>query len=180
MAAAHLTFTSRRSLFEKPTTYTLSEDALTAQEEGKAPVVLPFSQVEGVHLTCTHTKQRVYHECRVIGRGQKVVKFRTPSYSGLAQFDDLRATYVPFVQALHERLRGYPGTIRFRGGSLPTFLLAAGVFGVIAVMAVAALPAGLWFVSLALAFVLWRLWPSIPPSKPREYTPSDIPLILLP
>ncbi|HEX2205553.1 MAG TPA: hypothetical protein VHG91_19735 [Longimicrobium sp.] len=179
-AASVIEHAFRRSVLEKEKRFTLSADALTVQEEGRPEERFPLSDVRDVHLRFHRTQQRDYYQCRIGLAGGRTIFLQHVHWGGIASFEDRRATYTPFVLALHALLRPHAARVSFRAGSFGTFLMALIVTPIIAVLFLGTLIVGRWIAAGLLALVLLTLLPIIPRSRPRGYAPDAPPARLLP
>lgn len=177
-AASLASYSFRRSILEREKTYTLYPDRLEVAAEGETPRVYPLDRVDEVHLKFERTKQRGYFNCSIHTADGKV-SLRHVHWAGVANFDDRRETYTPFVRALLQALANRPG-VYFHAGSLLNFLTAIVGLPLVVALGLAALAAdrmaGVGLAAL-LAFMCVSL---LPRSRPRRFDPHDPPAALLP
>ncbi len=168
----------RRSMIEAERTYTLYPDRLTVEGEGLPPQVYELSQVRRVHLKYERTKQRAYYQC-FIHTDKGRVDLRHVHWQGLANFEDRRGTYTPFVRTLLHTLARYPG-IRFDAGSMANFIAAIigiplmGILTLLALLVGLLLPALVGLGITVLCILMLRR------SRPRRVDPAAPPADLLP
>lgn len=129
------------------------------------------------------------YEMRLTGRSGETVRIGSLSRTAVAQVQDHRAQYVPFIQALHAGLAPHAAGIMFAGGLPPwrwwlmaglTTMTIAGLLAVLATVALAsqwAVAAVVVILSLLLGWpvaeMLWR-------NQPVRYAPSALPSRLVP
>ncbi|HEX2078067.1 MAG TPA: hypothetical protein VHG08_10165 [Longimicrobium sp.] len=177
-AAPIASYSFRRSILEREKTYTLYPDRLEVAAEGEMPGVYPLDQVDEVHLKFDRTKQRAYFSCFIHTADGKIA-LRHVHWGGVANFQDRRETYTPFVRALLLALANRPG-IYFHAGSLLNFLTAIVGLPLVVVLGLAALAADR-MVGVGLAALLAFMCLSIlPRSRPRRFDPRNPPAALLP
>jgi hypothetical protein len=177
-AAPIASYSFRRSILEPEKTYTLYADRVEVAADGERPRVYPLDQVEGVHLKFDRTKQRAYFQCLVHTAGGRV-SLRHVHFAGIANFDDRRATYTPFVRALLLALAQRPG-VHFRAGSLLNFVTALVALPLLAVLGVVALTMDRMAPAAFAAFLAFICVSVLRRSLPRGFDPRDPPAALLP
>lgn len=173
-------YSFRKSILEKERHYSIGDEALTIEEEDMATERVPFRDIQQVHLRFHRTKQRDYYQCILKTASKGKILLQNVHFAGFADFEDRRDTYVPFIRALHTTLAGYPGQIRFEAGSWLTYGFTILMIAVVVILGIGALFGGLWYLTLAAAFVGWRMLPIVPRAKPNTYTPTTLPAGLLP
>lgn len=171
-------YSFRRSILEREKTYTLYPDRLEVAAYGEQPQVYPLDQVDGVHLKFDRTKQRAYFQCLIDTSGGRV-SLRHVHWAGVADFDDRRATYTPFVRALLLALANRPG-VSFRGGSLLSFVTAIVALPLLAALGVLAFTMGRMVLAGFAAFMAFICLSVLRRSRPRSFDPRDPPATLLP
>jgi hypothetical protein len=173
-------YTFRRSLLEPEKTYVLSGGELVITSEGAAPQRIPLSAVQEVKLRFHRTRSWTAHQCFVgFGQGRRMV-LQDLDFKGIADAASRGPAYSGFVRALHAALAQHGGAVRYRAGSIFSFIGGMVAAVVMAGMLAVALMMRWWLVSGLAALVLLRLAPTIPRSRPVTYTPDRIPEKLLP
>ena len=151
---------------------------------------LKLSDVTQVRLTF-HPGQlaAASYEMRVSGRGGERLRIGSVSRTSLTSVDDNRAGYTAFLRALHAGLQPYAARVRFEGGLAPwrwwlmSGLAAITLIGLAAVL-VSALTYSQWSVTVLLLvlcpLLAWPLVETLWRNQPQPYTPSDLPIRLVP
>lgn len=129
------------------------------------------------------------YEMRLTARSGETLRIGSLSRTAVAQVQDHRAQYLPFIQALHAGLAPHAAGITFSGG-LPAWrwwlMAALGTFtfaGLLAVLATVVL-AGQWPVAAVVVILSLLLgWPvaeMLWRNQPVTYAPSALPSRLVP
>jgi|GEM_PF-3516797 len=177
-AAALATYSFRRSILEKERTYTLYPDRLEVTGEDTPPRSYPLDQVRTVHLSYNRTRQRGYFQCFIHTTGDRI-SLRHVHWGGIAVFQDRRESYTPFVRALLLALAQRPG-VRFKAGSIVSFITAVVAIPLFAVLAWLAFSIGVPAAGVFALFMLLICVPMVHRARPRALDPRDPPAALLP
>lgn len=178
-ATALASYSFRRSILEPEKTYTLYPDRLEVAAEGEPAQRYPLDQVDTVHLKYERTKQRAYFQCFIHTRSGDRVSLRHVHWGGVANFQDRRESYTPFVRAVLRALASRPG-VTFKAGSLLNFITAIIGIPAFAVLAGLAFSIGSTAPGLFALFMLLLCIPVLRRSRPRSVDPLNPPASVLP
>ena len=181
----------RRTLFEKPSVFTLENGALVRSIDGRAKQSLALSDVRRVNLSYQPLTMVERWVCSVGGRGGRIW-LPSASFTGIGRAEDRRTTFRPFVEALNAQIAGAPAasTIAFVQGSnwsawlslivlialaLVSVLLMLVVIGELVsgspVSGMGGIVIGTVFTSGS-AGILWRIWRR---NQQHRYDPAALP-----
>lgn len=173
-------YSFRPSILDEERRFRLEGDVLSIFTPKQGEHRIPLAAVREVYLTFKQSKQRTYYGCRLTLSDRSTISLQHQHFAGIGSFEDRRASYVPFVVALHRALAPFRGKVRFHTGSMLGMIGA--VFGTV------------FFAAMVWFFVQWSSWlgigmgavgvlyclSSISRSKPREYDPEALPPAFLP
>ncbi|MFG0248135.1 MAG: hypothetical protein ACF8OB_04550, partial [Phycisphaeraceae bacterium JB051] len=112
-----ITYTYRQSILTKPWTFTLTNDAMSFQEEDRPAVLVAYSQIKQVKPKFDPTRvQRNRHVFEVTLNNGRTYKIASMSYEGVSNFKDQAEQYTPFIKAFHERLANANTTVTYKNG----------------------------------------------------------------
>lgn len=168
----------RRSVLEEHRTYSLYPDRLVIEGGQLGLQTYLLGDVQTVHLKYEHTKQREYYQCFIhTKRGR--IDLRHVDWVSFGRFQDLRASYTPFVKALLAAVAGVPG-VRFRAGSMMNFGCAIAGVPLMAALAFLCFSLGRPGLGIFAALMGGIALLMIGPSRPRKFDPLAPPADLLP
>ena len=171
-------------------TFTLTDDALAIEEDGKPRDGAFYDRISEVHLAYAPTRfARNRYRARVVFRDGGMAEFYNTHYQGIGDFPERNAEYTGFLTGLHRRLAAKGRDIRFRRGNSPAgyvgnWLLMVFIFGMLALAFVLLIAWGMvWIAVVKIAIILFfipTLIRYIARSRPGTYDPLAIPKDVLP
>jgi hypothetical protein len=188
-----MTYTYRRSYFEKTKTIAVEGDLLTVTEEGKPPISAPLKDIVRVRIAYEPTRaQDTLYTLHLWKRGHSkpMAIVHSASFRGFMSFEDQGPAYREFAKELHEKLRSARGATVFEAGvgAVKYWLNTIFMFAMLALMAVVLLTigqeiewGGLIYVKLTIIAAMLPLgvaW--VLRNRPRPYDPAHIPPELMP
>jgi hypothetical protein len=160
-------------------TYTLYPDALVVTSEHPGPpAVYPLASIRRVHLKYDRGKVRQYFWC-VIHTERGKLTLRHSHFAGLANVEDRRASYTPFVLRLLQQVQGNPG-VRFTAGSWGNFIGLLVLLVPMALLIVFAASIGRVGTALAAGVLALVALLNLGRMRPRTFTADAPPRGLLP
>lgn len=189
MTTKTISYAHRNSLFHKQRQYRILHDGLAWQDDDQS-VVLPYCDIQSVELQFAPSRvQGNRYLMTLNAKKLGKVQITNTTYRGIGHFEELNETYVPFVQALHQKIADKNSDVVFKQGSS----WAGYIFSILVVLflILVVISAG-WFFTMfgmiwvafiklvILAYYLPRLWRYIKRNKPAEYDPLALPQNVLP
>jgi hypothetical protein len=181
-------YTVRKSALEPPTRYTIGDEALEIEPEGKPPRRVVYAELRRVTLSFVPTPVDARFFCSLRHAGGTLHLVST-NYDGPGSFSTRAAAYAPFVRALLARLADRAPQAEYRAGS------GGLAYGLMIFFAVAMVPlavgALLWWwqsdsggvgalKALGVLFLLPIAVRWLKKNKPGAFDPLDPPAGLLP
>lgn len=184
------TYRFRSNAFVGERTYTLTDDALVIEEEGKPRDGAFYDGISEVRLAFTPTRAATnrYRTQIIFKEGGMAELFNT-HFAGVLNFPEKNAEYNAFLAELHRRLAAKGKNVRYmRGNSQAAYfgnwLLTIFIFAMLALAFVLLMTLGLvWIAVLKLVIILCFIPVLIrymQRAKPGSYDPLDIPKDVLP
>lgn len=169
----------RSGIQDTEKTYTLYPDRLEITQQGAASVVHDLSQVRKVHLKYDRGEARTNYRCLIDSPNRRRLTIHSKHFAGIANIQDRRETYTPFVRALLLAVSRNPG-VQLKAGSIPNFIAALLFTPVLALLAAIAAMLQSWWIALALGFLTLTCLTMIPRTRPRTVDPANPPANVLP
>jgi hypothetical protein len=191
MTDAPLRYTYRQSILTQPWTFSLEDNALLWQEEGKPSIIkIALNDISSVQPVFDPTRVQLNrYVLNLKTTNGKTIKLASTSYKGISDFEDQAASYTPFVQALHAQLaKANPSALFVKGISKTGYFFS---FLVLIFLALLFVIGGLLllngvthpviFIKLVLLlFFIPALWRYLKCNKPGTYDPMNLPANILP
>jgi hypothetical protein len=112
-----LSYTYRQSILTKPWTFTLSNDAMSYQEEGGPVTMIAYSQIKQIKPRFDPTRVQLNrYVLEVLLNNGRTYKIASMTYEGISNFKDQAEQYRDFVKAFHQRLANANSTVTFKKG----------------------------------------------------------------
>lgn len=185
-----LSYTYRQSILTKPWTFSLTDDALSFQEDQRPAIVIPYSQIKQVKPKFDPTRVQLNrHVIDVQLTNGRSYKIASMSYQGISDFTDQAAQYSRFIKAFHERLAHANQTLQYKKGiSQLGYVASVGMLVfliLLLIVAVGFILTGTVNAVILIKFVLLiifipTLLKYIRRNKPGTYDPLDLPEDVLP
>ncbi|MAX27252.1 MAG: hypothetical protein CMJ19_22375 [Phycisphaeraceae bacterium] len=185
-----LTYTYRQSILTKPWTFTLTNDAMSFQEEGRPAVLVAYSQIKQVKPKFDPTRvQRNRHVFDVHLNNGRTYKIASMTYKGINDFEDQAEQYTLFIKAFHERLANANTTVTYRKGiSGLGYVASVGMLVflfLLLIVAIGFMVTGTFNMIILAKFVLLLFFiPTLirylKKNKPSTYDPHNLPQDMLP
>ncbi len=185
-----VTYTYRQSILTKPWTFTLMDDAMSFQEEGRPAVLIAYSQIKQVKPRFDPTRvQRNRHVLEVTLNNGRTYKIASMTYKGINDFEDQAEQYSLFIQAFHERLANANTTVAYQKGiSGLGYAASVGVLVflfLLLIVAIGFMATGTINLIIIAKFVLLiffipTLIGYLKKNKPSTYDPQHLPQDMLP
>jgi hypothetical protein len=169
----------RSGIQDTEKTYTLYPDRLEITQAGAAPVVHDLSQVRKVHLKYERSESRTYYRCLIDSPNRRRLTIYSKHWAGIANVQDRRDTYTPFVRALLLAVSRNPG-VQLKAGSIPNFIAAIVFTPIVALLAAIAAILQSWWIALGFGVLALTCLSMIPRTRPRTVDPANPPANVLP
>jgi Flp pilus assembly protein TadB len=183
-------YRSRPHAFAGERTYTLTDDALAIEEDGKPRDGAFYDSISEIRLAYAPTRfARNRYRAQVVFRDGGMAELFNTHYAGVGDFPERNAEYSGFLTELHKRLAANGNNIRFTRGNSPAayignWLLTIFVFAMLALAFVLLVAWGLvWIAVVKIAIILFfipTLIRYMARAKPGTYDPLAIPEDVLP
>jgi hypothetical protein len=188
---AQTTYQNRANAFVGERTYTLTDDALVIDEEGKPRGGAFYDGISEVRLAFTPTRAATNrYRAQIIFREGGMAEFFNTNYVGVLDVPEKNAEYSAFLVELHRRLAAKGKDVRYHSGNsvgayVGNWLLTIFIFLMLALAVFVLIPnwGGTWIVFAKLALILVFLPVLVRymrKAKPRTYDPLAIPKDVLP
>jgi hypothetical protein len=180
----------RPHAFAGERTYSLTDDALVIEEEGKARDGAFFDQIAEVRLAYAPTRfARNRYRAQIIYRAGGMAEIFNTHFRHVGDFDERNAEFVGFLTELHRRLAVNGKGVIYRRGNSPgayaaNWALTIFIFAMLALAFVLLLTWGLvWIAVVKLAIILFfipTLIRYMARARPGSYDPLAIPKDVMP
>jgi hypothetical protein len=184
------TYQFRSNAFVKMRRYTLTDDAMTWEEEGKPLDGVFYDDISEIRLAYAPTRWETNrYRAQIIFRQGGMAELFNVDYRGFADFAQLNDEYVAFLRELHRRLadKSVPVVLR-KGNSAAAYVgniaLAALIAVGLAAIFVVLVTIGLAWLAIVKLMVILFFIPTLirymQRAKPGTYDPRAIPDDMLP
>lgn len=113
------TYTFRRSAYQKPRTYELTDQGISISQENRQIALIRYDKIESLRLYYKPERFKTFnYACTVKYIGGSYSIFSV-NYEGIGNFSDQKSTYVPFVESFVEDVFKNHPQIKVYGGMSP-------------------------------------------------------------
>ena len=184
------TYRFRSNAFVGERTYTLTDDALVIEEEGKPRDGAFYDGISEVRLAFTPTRAATNrYRAQIIFKEGGMAELFNTHFAGVLNFPEKNAEYNAFLAELHRRLAAKGKNVRYmRGNSQAAYfgnwLLTIFIFAMLALAFVLLMTLGLVWIAVVKLLIILCFIPVLirymQRAKPGSYDPLDIPKDVLP
>lgn len=184
------TYRFRSNAFVGERTYTLTDDALVIEEEGKPRDGAFYDGISEVRLAFTPTRAATNrYRAQIIFKEGGMAELFNTHFAGVLNFPEKNAEYNAFLAELHRRLAAKGKNVRYmRGNSQAAYfgnwLLTIFIFAMLALAFVLLMTLGLVWIAVVKLVIILCFIPVLirymQRAKPGSYDPLDIPKDVLP